>query len=705
MTNEQELNEYREAAEAALSEQDAANSAYETLAAIGAEFVAEFKQAQVARRQVELRWLKDLRQYKGIYEDEVLARIGKHRSKIFVRKTRVKIKTLDARMMDLLFPAGSVKNWDVKPTAKPSVSPEQRAMIIAELKAKQVPPSQKALEAAIRDFAEKAAARMSTTIKDQLMDTKYRDLARKVIHSGNLYGTGVLKAPLVERKVRERFVAIEQGWKIVAEQYVAPFLEYVPLWRWFPDMNAVELAQCRYVYELHSLTRSRIADLAARKSFNGEALRNYVIQNPNGATAIEHYDSQIRLIGDRIDSQTRDNGMYDIIERWGYIDATKLELCGVPIPAERRHETFFANVWLLPNGTVIRAALQPINGVTWPYHLYSFDKDETSIFAEGAAAVMRDDQDMINASTRMMFDHAAITAGPQFEVDVRQALSQEGIDESFPFKVWLKTGELPNVPMVRVMDIPSSLDKINALREISEQNADEVLALPKFMNGDNPVNGAAGTMGGMSMLMGAVNINVKDLVASYDDGVTNSFIAALYKWNMQFNPDNAIKGDYDVFATGAASLVAREVRSQQLTQFAGTLQPEERPLVKWDKVVQAKAESLECVDVVKSDEEIEEDAQSPAAQQQAQLAAAQQQLTVAQLEKMVAKLAAEAEKIAAQALQMRVNATRDALEAGALAVTQPAVAPAGDAILQSAGWRDAPPPKPAAAPAAEAVPA
>jgi len=72
----------------------------------------------------------------------------------------------------------------------------------------------------------------------------------------------------------------------------------------------------------------------------------------------------------------------------------------------------FANVWLLPDGEVIRAVLQPIEGQTWPYQLYYLDKDETSIFGEGLASIMRDDQEMINAAIRMLLDNAAKTPAP-----------------------------------------------------------------------------------------------------------------------------------------------------------------------------------------------------------------------------------------------------------------------------------------------------
>ena len=90
------------------------------LNALGSVLVAEFAQAENDRRPTEMRWLQDLRQYRGKYDSDVLALIPKSKSKAFVRKTRVKVKTVDSRVGDLLFPAGRDKNWNINPTPKPS---------------------------------------------------------------------------------------------------------------------------------------------------------------------------------------------------------------------------------------------------------------------------------------------------------------------------------------------------------------------------------------------------------------------------------------------------------------------------------------------------------------------------------------------------------------------------------------------------------
>lgn len=695
-TQDSQRLEYGLAADEAMLERDNSPT-FEAMGSLGVRLVSEFAQAENDRRLTELRWLMDLRQYRGQYDPEVLDNIGS-RSRAFVRKTRVKVKTVDSRMTDLLFPSNSERNFALAPTPVPSV-PESVEKKLGAVLAQQLQrePTAHEIKALLKKQTEQSAASMADVIDDQLTEARYKDAARNVIHSGNLYGTGVLKAPLVERKIRQSFHRAESGkWSLETESYVVPFVEHVPLWRFYPDMAATRLEDCRYVFERHVMTKSAMLALAERKSFNDKTIIDYVTARPDGEVQSKYFDTELASLGDRIAINVIKTGQYDVIERWGWLDAKSLSDCGLCIPEGRMHETFFANVWFLPNGEVIRAVLQPINGVTWPYHLYYFDKDETSLFGEGLAAIMRDDQTMLNAAVRMILDNAALTAGPQLEINTRLIGRTEKIHEMFPFKVWPRTGEDPGSPAIRVIDVPNHISELSSLVSMFEQNADEVTAIPRYMSGENASSGAAGTASGMSMLMGAASIVMKDLISSYDEGITKPFIEALYRWNMQFNKDDSIKGDYNVSASGTSSMVAKEVRAQQLDAFSQLASnPLDAPYIKREELLRQRADAHDLTDVVKTEEEMQAEQDNPQAQQQAQqeqqLAQQQQQLQMAMVQAQIEKLKAEVLRIQAQAVQANVSSAYAAMQAGGVAVQSPDVAPAGDEILRSAGWRDATP--------------
>lgn len=96
-----------------------------------------------------------------------------------------------------------------------------------------------------------------------------------------------------------------------------------------------------------------------------------------------------------------------------------------------------------------------------------------------------------------------------------------------------------------------------------QECADEI-STPRFNAGDGRVSGAGETAFGLSMLMGASNILLKDRVKDFDEYVSAPFIRAMYRFNMQWNPREEIKGDYEIAATGSQSLIAKEVSAQQL---------------------------------------------------------------------------------------------------------------------------------------------
>lgn len=679
--------------------------------ALGPRLLQEFTQAESDRLETEQRWLRDLRQYKGQYDPEVLALIGPKRSRAFVRKTRVKVKTADSRVQDLLFPSGSDKNWEVDTTAVPSVSKDERLAIIKQMQqqaqamAAQGQPmpaphiTKKMVDDAVLELCKTAAKGMSKVIDDQLGEIRYKQICKQVVHSGHLYGTGILKGPLVERRVRSKFIKENDKWVEKSESYVVPFVDYVPLWRFYPDMGADSLEKCRYIYERHQMMHSDLAELAQRKSFNKAVIVDYLKSHPNGEVTMKVIDDQLKQIGDRQTKQGNNDGKFEVLERWGWLTGQDLCEVGVSVDDDRLHESFFSNVWMLPNGAVIKAVLQPINGVTWPYHIYYFDKDETSIFGEGLSSVMRDDQTMMNASTRLMLDNAAITSGAMLEVTTGLLSNMTNATEIEPWKIFYRNATSPGAQAIRAIELPSRLNDLAGLADRFENNADEVSAIPRYMTGENVAQGAGGTASGMSMLMGAANIMIKDLISAWDEGVTQSFIAAMYRWNMQFHPDNAIKGDFDVRARGTASLVAREVRAQQLDNFSSMVaNPMDAPFIKRDKLLRQRAEAHELSDVIKTEDEVKAEQNDQAMQQQQQMQQQQMQLTMAELQQKVALLTAQAAKagaevelIMAKATAAKVEAVYSALQAGGVATQSPHTAPAGDEILRSSGWKDATP--------------
>lgn len=566
---------------------------------LGTKLRALFDQAKRDRQGYELQWLRDLRQFKGVYDPTVEQKFGKYQSRTFVRITRKKVTTYTSRMMELLFPANNDKNWNIEPTPEPApeivMTPLGKSMLAARQQemAAQDPNAQISeddLEALLAEIAEAACDKMKTAIQDQLAEVQYRAECKKVIRSGNLYGTGILKAPMVQRKTRRAWVVGEDGeWRMETIERLAPYVEHVKLWNYYPDMQATEIDSAQHHFQLHQMNPAELADLERMPGFDSGIIREYRRNFANGDAEVQTYRNELDALNDgtATAAKARADGLYDVVEGWALVSGADLLEAGVEIPEDRADDVMWANVWLLGQ-FVIKAEVEPLEGLNHPYHVYYFDKDETSIFGEGVASIMRDDQTRLNAVNRAMMDNAAQTVGNMWDVNVTLLMPGEDPRDLYPNRVFLRNGSGME-QAVRPLVTPNQTPHFMALAQNIEQNIHE-LTIPSYMHGESD-GGVGATVGGLSMMMGAANVDIKDQVRSFDDGITSPVIRAMYHWNMIFNPDPNVRGDFEVKAIGSSSLVAKEVRTQQLDVAAGQLQsPAFAPAVDFHRLAEKMME-------------------------------------------------------------------------------------------------------------------
>jgi hypothetical protein len=683
--------------------------------ALGAYLLSEFKEFQTARKDVEDRWLMDLRQYNGIYEPDVMSRLNSdpNRSKVFIEKTRQKVDTYSARVSDLLFPANRERNWEVDSTPKPVVPDSVRDQVIKLLaKAGGQRPQPSDVDAAILQHTKKAAQGMSRLIEDQLGETNYRDIARKVIFDQGLFGDGIMKGPIVMSR-RRKVTRIKDGeddreqdaapgnWlsrvfataskavapkqqsvtieRVVTEER-APMLDRVPVWRFYPDMEAVTLEDGRGCWEHHRLNKPKMLELSRNTTFDGETIRKHLETYPTGYTDVFRYESELRDLTERRNTSAslRHKGQYDIYERTGWIDGATLQQAGFDC-----HSTamMFCNVWCLPSGQVVR--MRPLEDEQYNYYMLPFSKDDTCIWSKGLPSICRNAQDIINAGWRALLDNAGICVGPQFEVFVNHIdTARTDVTNIHPFKVWIRNGGDPQYPVVRAINANPQSAEVELIIKLADLEIDEATMLPKYMTGDNPRSGAAGTAAGLSMLMASVGVPLKDHVVDFDERITKPVIMAFYEYNMKYSPDNAIKGDFDVRARGASSLVAKEVRLQQLAILKNSLRPEQAQYVKWRELTEAEGAAADLGEFVYSAEEFEEFQKTEEFQRQQKMQALSMELQLADQQISVLEKQAKVRNLDAKTEAERVGTVYSATQAAGVAASNPAVAAGADQILR-----------------------
>lgn len=610
--------------------------------AFGKTLFDRFGQYMKDRRETELQWLRNLRQFRGIYDPEMERRIPTDQSKAYPRITRTKVIGTVSRLMEMMFPQ-TEKNWGIEESPLPDLSTGDLQLVLTTLEAEMKPqgkvPTDDDIEAAIKSFAKTKAERMSLTMSDQLDEIDYIQLARRIVFSGVLYSCGILKGPQVVKKKARTWVRDPLTSKLTAKEVekYAPEYESVSVWDWYPDMAAKIFSQMDGSFMRHIQSRVQFAELAKRPDFLKDEVEAYLRKNTAGNYTELHWETELRVKGDRKNLTDLTSRKYVSWEWWGIVSGHDLKACGVDITEKDLAGEFEANVWGIDN-SIIKCKLTPYDKQIRPYHVFIFEEDDINLLGNGLPNVMRDSQLAICEASRMMLDNASVVCGPIGEMNEDLLTPGQSLD-IHAFKMFLRqgTGAESAQPAIRMYNIDSHIAELESVINLFMSFADTETALPPSALGDVTQGGseALRTQGNLSMLMGAAALPIRDTVRNFDI-FTTSFISSLYYWNMQFNTDETIKGDYTVIARGSTSLIAKEVRAIHLDQFVATMSPEEKMYLKTREVLEERMK-VRDLPLTLLEDKAKVDAKLAEQAQQAQATSAQQaQLTQAEIRKLVA---------------------------------------------------------------------
>lgn len=583
----------------------------------------QFAVNKAYRRPKELEWLESLRQYKGLYDPEV--KLDPLNSKVYPKITRSKINIVLSRLHEMLFPETD-RNWEIVPTPEPQMAKETvreiaRSLIKTDPTTGEVvkAPSVQELLAAIQKYSKERCERMSSVIDDQLTEMDYSGETKKVLRSGLMYGTGIMKGPLVAYRMKRRWSPTDDGKDYVenTENEEVPKLEAVRIWDWYPDMSVTEMDQISGSFERHIMNKHDVRGLRKRKGFYADMIEDYLRQHPDGDYTPLNWEVDLQVIeieagsgkqgstqtsSGETDTQSTNRQLgkrYEVLEFWGYVDGTDLEACGIDCPDVTLE--YAANIWLLGDHPVA-AFLFP--GALDQYKVFYYEKDETSLFGEGLARVMRHSQIAIAAASRMVLDNAACVAGPQVEVNWSLMTPDTDINSFYSRKIWYREGKGVDAqyPALRVYNIDSHVDELLKIVDAFKQFADEETTLPTWLAGQLVSNETAQAASGRQA---TITISIKDVVKNFD-AFTEGILRDMYAWNMDFNPRDDIKGDFKCKARGVSSLVMKEVRTQALAQLSTTLTPEEKDYIPTRDLLIEKFQAHDLKTKLLTEEEVAE---------------------------------------------------------------------------------------------------
>lgn len=650
------------------------------------------------RRLAELRWLRNQRQYLGIYDPELEQELVAGRSRAYPRLTRIKVISVLSRLMNLMF-QGNERNWELKASPWPDMTMEemQEALQDAMQKDQQagVEPTMDVnyIMAAVQTYADKRADQMSRLIDDQLQELggnqkkDYVALNRSILRTGLIYGFGVLRGPFA-RKDQSVVWNFDNPQQPVPRKTTVfkPMFEALNIWDFYPDMSAKTIDQMDGYFVRHVFSRAQLRKLADREDFLKDQLLAYLKSHEHGNFKAEYYEAELRMMGVKanVNEQKPETTKYEVLAWHGAVSGGYLAMAGVEVPEDKLADDIDAEIWMI-DGNIIKAVMNPWRelGVDMPMiHTFIFDEDDTSPIGFGLPTSMRDSQMAVCAATRMLLDNASVTCGPNIEVNTDLMRPDQDLTEITSYKVWYREGEGIDAqwPAVRNVQVDSHMDELLKVIEYFMKVADMETFVGPATGGDlerapsEPMRTAAGA----SMLRGDAALPFKDMIRSFD-GLTQSIIYSMVQFNRQFNPDLAPMADYDVVARGATSLMAKELRGAQADQLVQTLQPEEKQEIDMRKLVLARLKARDMDDILVSVDESNRRSQAQAQATQKQTDQ-QDRMIEANIRKILSdgfKNIAAGQKNTAAADATSVQAAIDLLERGI-----------NNGVIQGAGMGD-----------------
>lgn len=553
----------------AAPDEDAAKRNAALVEALGARLLTDVRDRINRRREVERRWLADLRRYNNEYEPDTLKAVEARRygSKVFVPLTRRVCNILEARLSDLLFPTDD-RNFVI------DSSPQPELVDAANLAQKLTPDSPVNMpgasvsagdiHAAIKDVideAKKRAGAMQRVVDDQLKEADYPTVAREVIHDAIVFGTGVMKGPHPLLQTQRVWTMVNGQAALVMQQDTKPAVMRVDVWNFFPESGVPDMSRNGSVFEKHELSKLELVRLAQQPGFDVEAIRDIASRPPVGLR-----DNTLAERQTASGMQSSDVQKYVLYEYHGPVDAEDLEACGCD-GVDDALMVMQACVFFDESGRVIKAYITPLDTEALVYSVFNWQKDSASVFGYGVPYELGDLQESANSSFRAAMDNMGLSVGPMVVVDDQAITPANGQWVIEPNKVWRKTDRTQQVAQCfGFFQTDSRVNELMMIFNSCVQMLNEVGGPAMATQGQEAIVSVR-TDFQASMAYASASVWMRRAVKLWDDQITVPLIRRYVDWNMQFNPDPNIKGDLHVIARGTSALMEAEGQVQKVAML------------------------------------------------------------------------------------------------------------------------------------------
>lgn len=535
------------------------------------------------RKAKENQWLESLRLYLGSLStynivtgeypfgatsDKTLA----HRPEVNI--VRDKCETAVSQTMAFQF-AGGDKNWALQPPSTFELDQDDMAQIQNTMPPNSPPLSQEEVMAMRIDMMEKQ-------METHLENTNYGAECRKAGIDRVVLGTGVMKCPTNSTQLKKTYIkAPDREGKMQRipsfSQELTPRVYRVNNWYFFPDDTVTDIDDAEDSIEVHPLSKTQLKQLAQNPAFDRSEIEACLVEEPrqyiNSPFNDPAYLTQgVNLLKNR----------YLVLEYHGPIKRSDLDILGHTPAVDNGDDEFLMEVWVV-NSRVIRMEFSNIEGChRVPYVVCPWEPDPATVFGFGVPMLVRDQQRVINETHKMMLDNAGISAGPQVIVDTTLINPADGTLECTPWKVWYVNEFGADVTKAIQFFMPqNAFEGLSALFSLTLGLADRESSIPNLSMSLNNPTGAADSATGMAIAQANAQSPLFYKSEQWDDQITKPLIRLLYEWEMQYNPRDEIKGEYEIDVKTSTSRLQSSITQQKLEKLMMMATQPNSPLGEW----------------------------------------------------------------------------------------------------------------------------
>jgi hypothetical protein len=570
---------------------------------------------------IERQWREDEKTFNSLTEDQktammdyatgqapVKAGSGPARSKVVVNVLRARCETAEGRFSDILLPVDD-KNWGMKPTPVPMLvkgMKDDRPVINTET-GETIPGENgqpiKASDVARAkmESAKDAMGGMENVIDDQLNECSFNGECRKMVHDAVPMGCGVIKGPNVIKQIRKSWVKQEDqtGTTYVMERSEdpRPMSKRVDYWNVYPDPNCgEEIKRASYIWDYDEILPRELRSLDGLPGYFSDEITAILAEDPKRTQAVYNKNEKRNEV--KAGYATKGSS-YEKWEYHGDVDRDDLEALGCSCEDLQGRSLSACVVFV--NDRPIKVQLNVLDSGDLPYDFFQWCQIKGSPWGIGIIRIGTWAQRVIQAAWRAMMDNGRDSSGANIIIG-KGIEPVDGRLEITGKKLWRATGDIDDVRKAFVQfQIENRQVELQAIIDMALRFLDMETSLPMMFQGEK--GEMPETLGATNIMVDSNNVALRSRVKRWDDQITRPHISRYYYWNMQYNENSDIKGDYSVDARGTSVLLVRDQQAVAITNLMALRgDPRVDKEVDWGKAVRELFTSLK-LNVLKSEED------------------------------------------------------------------------------------------------------